>query len=351
MKYTLEEILFDDITPREFENLCYDLLVKYNFQNLIWREGGADSGRDIEATLNFNNSIKNSDTKWFFECKRYTSGGVPPDDLSSKLTWADAEQPDFLVFFISSYLTNGSRVWLDKIKTQKHYKILVIEGEDLKNRLIKYPELIERYFSLNRYDQLFKDIKNFKTKFNIKPSFEFLREIINNVDLSKLSSEEVGFILINFYSQFDIFEARNDYYGDFDNTMIFPLLDYLKENIENTELKSFSEFQDNNDPLGGTGIFDEMYWFEHPKDISEMKNYNFQHYDLHLNHKLDSEKWKIGEYLLIIYEDVAFELFKTKETEIRIIKDFSPEKIEDISYKFSDNMVEDYKKYIDNFSA
>lgn len=84
MKYKIEDINFDEISPREFENLCYDLIVQYNFSNLIWREGGADSGRDIEAFFTFTNSISDFKTKWFFECKRYAKG-VPLMNLLQKL--------------------------------------------------------------------------------------------------------------------------------------------------------------------------------------------------------------------------------------------------------------------------
>lgn len=351
MKYTLEDIKFDQITPRAFENLCYDLLVTYNFHNLIWREGGADNGRDIEGNYLFLNTIKNSETKWFFECKRYTSGGVPPDDISSKITWADAEQPDYLVFFISSYLTNNARTWLEKVIPQKQYEIVVIEGEDLKNRLLKYPELIERYFSLNRYEQLFNDVKDYKTKFNINPSFEFLKEISENIDLAKLDKNEIGFILFNFYNQFNLFESRNEHYGDFDETIIYPVLEHLKKSINNTSLKSFEVYKDDYDILGGTGIFEEMFWLNDEDNIHEMVKYNFQHYDLHLNHKQDQEKWKIGSYLFIIYKDVAFEIFDSEETEIRIIKDFKPEKISELTNNTQDEIVNDYKKYLKNFSA
>lgn len=62
MKYVKEDIQFDQISPRGFENLCYDLLVKYNFHGLIWREGGGDNGRDIEASFTFNNTIKTKET-------------------------------------------------------------------------------------------------------------------------------------------------------------------------------------------------------------------------------------------------------------------------------------------------
>lgn len=349
MKYTTDDIKFDQITPRAFENLCYDLLVMYNFHSLIWREGGADNGRDIEANYLFRNAMKNSETKWFFECKHYTSGGVPPNDISSKITWADAEQPDFLVFFISSYLTNNARTWIEKTIPQKHYKIMIIEGEELKNRLLKYPELIERYFSLNRYEKLFNDVKDYKIKFNINPSFEFLKEISENIDLTKLDDNEIGFILLNFYNQFNLFESRNDHYGDFNETVIYPVLEHLRKSIVNTSLKSFDEYKNDYDALGGTGIFDEMYWLDEDENAYEMIQYNFQIYDLHLNHKKDQEKWKIGYYLFIIYQDTGFEIFNSEETEIRIIKDFKVEKIAELSLNLSDGIVEDYKKYVNNF--
>jgi hypothetical protein len=124
MKYKTTDVKFEEITPRGFENLCYDLLVKFNFQNLIWREGGADNGRDIEANYSFINPVKKIETKWFFECKHYNSGGVPPNDISSKITWADAENPDYLVFLISSYLTNSEELGLRKLKAKKNIKLL-----------------------------------------------------------------------------------------------------------------------------------------------------------------------------------------------------------------------------------
>lgn len=351
MKYTKEDINFDEISPRSFENLCYDLLVKYNFHNLIWREGGADSGRDIEASFTFNNTIRNKETKWFIECKHYTSGGVPPEHLNSKIAWADAELPNSLVLFLSSYLSNGARTWLEKIIAQKQYDIICIEGEELKERLLNYPDLVERYFSLNRYDQMLKDIKDYKSKFNINPSFEILKEIIENIDLKKLDTEDIGFILMNFFGQYQYFETRNDYYGDFDDKIINRVLEHLKATVTNVELTSFQEFKENYDELGGAGIFDEMYWLDDEENIHEMKKLDFQHYELHLNHKLSQENWKIGHYLFIIFEDVLFELFIDEKTEIRIIRDFEPSKINLLSLKLRPDITDDYKKYLKKFSA
>lgn len=275
---------------------CYDLLVNYNFENIIWRKGGADNGRDIEGYYGFNNSISNIETKWFFECKHYTNG-VPPTDLNSKIAWADAENPKFLVFLISSYLTTGARTWLEKISASKNYTIITIEGDELKNRIIKYPKLIEEYFSLDRYENLFKDIKDFKTKFNIKPSFELLNEIIGNIDLTKLDEKDISFILFNFYGQFRYFESRNDYYGDFDESAIFPILDIIKSKKVKKELNSFKEYKSDYTYLAGEGIFEEIESIEYLEEGEKPTEYNFQHYILHLNPSKDQDKWKIGEYL------------------------------------------------------
>lgn len=348
MKYKIEDINFAKISPKAFENLCYDLLVNYNFHNLIWRDGGSDNGRDIEANSNYSNPFNTIEQKWFFECKHY-SAGVPPADLNSKIAWADAEQPNFLVFFISSYITTAARTWLEKISHQKNYKILVVEGPDLKNRIVQYSDLVERYFSENNYEKLFKDIKDYKVKFNINPSYEVLKEIIENIDLDKLDKEDLGFIILNFYDQYKAFEGRNDYYGDFNGKVIIRVLEHLKKIITNDKLTSFDEYKENYDELGGAGFLDEMYWLDNDEYEGEMENYNFQYYDLHLNNKKEQEFWKVGNYAFIIFEDVAFEIFKDSETEIRIIKEFNPDNLPEMSINLSENTVANYKKYKEKF--
>jgi len=81
-----------------------------------------------------------------------------------------------------------------------------------------------------------------------------------------------------------------------------------------------------------------------------MKKFNFQSYDLHLNYKKEQDKWKIGHYLFIRYENIAFELFQTETTEIRIIREFNDNKIMDLSLKLKDNIQADYLRYLQYFS-
>ena len=193
MIYKKEDIAFDQITPSEFERLCYELMLKYGFTELTWRQGGADNGRDIEGFLYFNNQLQQQKTKWFFECKRYVAG-VNVDDLSSKIAWADAEKPDYLVFFVTSYLTTPTKSWLEKISKDKFYRIVILEGEELKNRLIEFPDLIESFFSVGRYEKLFADVKDHWFGYSVEPSFEILKLLAGHLNPDNLTINEIGFL-------------------------------------------------------------------------------------------------------------------------------------------------------------
>ncbi|MBE4950887.1 restriction endonuclease [Chryseobacterium culicis] len=349
MIYKKEDIKFETISPRAFENLCYDLIIKYGYNDVIWRKGGADDGRDIEAKLGFNNAIKSKQTKWFFECKHYTKG-VPPEHLFSKVAWADAENPDFLIIFCSSYISNNARTWLDKISMYKSYEIVVIEGEEIKERLLNYPELVEIYFSNTRYEKLLTDIKDFKIKFNIEPSYELIKEIITNIKPEKLDIHDICFLLVSFHKQYNDFYLRNDRYGDFIPEIIDPLLQFVKNYCLKDDLKIFKNYNDNYDWLDGCGFMFEIenlhYSYKDEYDEEwDIKCLNFNHYVLHLNPKKSQDHWKLADYLLIFYKDVAIEIFYLESYEIRVIKDFKIEDYKKLNIDLGDDFVKDFTDY------
>lgn len=126
------QINFQSVSDSLFEELCFDLLLDYGFEKLILRFGGADSGRDIQGEKYINDQFVGSYYEsWFFECKRYKNA-VSQDVLNSKISWADAEQPDHLVFIISSYLSNNTRTWLDKIAKQKNIVFILLKAKGLR---------------------------------------------------------------------------------------------------------------------------------------------------------------------------------------------------------------------------
>lgn len=335
MIYTTDHIKFEKLTPNEFERLCFELLLKYGYTELTWRQGGADNGRDIEGLLNFSTQIIEKRTKWFFECKHYTNSGVPPAHLNSKIAWADSEKPSFLVLLISSYITTASRTWLEGIKSQKSYDIIIIEGDDLKNRLIKFPDLVERFFAANRYEQLLLDTKNYWLQYKIDPSYEAIKEITENIDVSKLDLSDIGFILMNFHKNYNHFESRNEYYGDFTDEVLSPLFEQLKKLSNPKTLNGFAKYKDDYSYLTGIGLIDDA-------EDEELTNVSFQHYTIHLNES-KREKWAIGHYLFIKTDmGDAFELFSVENsdftTSCRLFQNISKESLNELAIDISESV-------------
>jgi hypothetical protein len=193
MEFQESDIQFDKLSDREFEELCFDLLVSYNFRAIIWRQGGADSGRDIEAKYTVTNPIMGSyDETWFVECKHYAKG-VPPEELYSKIAWADAEKPGHLLICISSYATNGARQWLEKLAPTKPYKIHLIEGKQLKALIVTVDRLMTKYFIDPVSKLLLESIFTWKYH-GILPDRETVTTLLHGLDPGKLSTEELAFI-------------------------------------------------------------------------------------------------------------------------------------------------------------
>jgi hypothetical protein len=323
MIYKKDDLTLNQISPSEFERLSYELLLKYGFTELTWRQGGADHGRDIEGSLYFNNQLHQHDTKWFFECKRYTAG-VNVDDLTSKVAWADAEKPDYLVFFVASYLTTAAKDWLIKIQKNKFYKIIIIEGEELKTRLIEFPDLIERFFSTGLYQKLFSDIKNHWFAYSVDPSYEILKELSSNLNPEDLTINELGFLFISLYKQYDYFETRNDYYGDFNTEIFAPLYARLKELASVEKMALLVAFEDDFSHLSGSGIMDKFGWLEDGDEIPEI-NEIYQYYALHLNPGAGKEHWAIGHYLFFrLQTGDAFEVFSLQNSDFKTAIQYHP---------------------------
>lgn len=181
------------LTDRQFEEACFDLLLSMGYQGLSWHQGGADSGRDIEGRQSVDSPLVGTYTeKWFFECKRYEKG-VPPEELNSKIAWADAEKPNHLVVLTSSYLTRGARTWLDKVEPQKPYAIHVVDGKALRRLFSGCPEIVARHF-VDGERKLLLDARRTWLVHNIIPEAETLSAIAQGIQYEKLSAEELAFL-------------------------------------------------------------------------------------------------------------------------------------------------------------
>src|SRR6185503_13599865 len=85
------------LTPTEFENLSYDLLVLSGLRNATWRTPGPDAGRDIEGeylTVDLSETL--SLERWYVECKHYTSA-IDWPTIFAKIAYAQNHRADFLL--------------------------------------------------------------------------------------------------------------------------------------------------------------------------------------------------------------------------------------------------------------
>ena len=231
MIFEENDIKFEELDDRQFEELCLDLLQKLGFHSHVWRQGGADSGRDIEAKYYVHNPLIGFyEERWFVECKLY-SKGVPPEHLNSKVSWADAEMPQHLAIMTSSYLTNSARTWLEKTELQKAYRIHSIEGKTLKQLLLNFPELVSRYF-VDEYSKLLQEAYSNWVVHNLLPNPGVLAAICSKIDVARFSIDELAFVCCAVHAQTHDISVR----GFDTNAYSFDhLLDYLLEEVNSEQ--------------------------------------------------------------------------------------------------------------------
>lgn len=285
-----KHIDFNKLTPNEFEELCFELILKHGFSKVIWRQGGADNGRDIEAISTINNSLVGMfEEKYFFECKKYENA-VPPAELNSKIAWADAEKPQHLVFMISSYLSNNARTWLEKIEIDKSYKIHVIEGAILSKILLQHEELVSKYFILDKYINLLDETIDKWVLHNLTPNFYTYYYLLENLDKTSLSIKQIVFLYTSYfvhYSRLEEIENEN-YHGIDISKDLTELAEILKNN--RTDNDSVLLLEKDIDTLSSGGCLSL-----NRDDVNEFK-YDFISSEIRINSKTKGN-YKLGYYL------------------------------------------------------
>ncbi|MFZ2959975.1 MAG: restriction endonuclease [Candidatus Ozemobacteraceae bacterium] len=187
------QIDLNKLTSRQFEEFCFDLLMELGFQKLVWRQGGADSGRDIQGTRSVSTGLIDPfEETWFFECKRY-SEGVPPEVLNSKIAWADAEQPKHFVLFVSSYVTTPARTWLAMIASKKPYHIHLIEGKQLQHLVGRSHALVARFFS-SEIQLLMQQTQRAWVVHNLLPEPKLLRTLAEPENVADYTPSQLAFL-------------------------------------------------------------------------------------------------------------------------------------------------------------
>ncbi len=145
--------MFDDMSPTEFEEFCFELLKEAGFVNVDWRKGTglaaspSDSGRDIVAHMEREDvdGTKHMET-WFIDCKRYTKG-VPPEKVTSLLAWATAERAHVALIMASNFLSNPCKDFLRDYEQNNRppFRILYWERPTIKRMAEEHDGFLTNY--------------------------------------------------------------------------------------------------------------------------------------------------------------------------------------------------------------
>jgi len=141
---------WENLTPEEFEQLCYHLLIAMEFTDVEWFRGPGDRGRDILATgTGTDLSAFGSRQRCVIECKRFAAGHtVSIEDLTRTVAWMDArEEYQRLIIMTTSHLRTDTRDWVFSLNRRRtHYKIAYIESHELFQHLIRHQDILCRFF-------------------------------------------------------------------------------------------------------------------------------------------------------------------------------------------------------------
>ena len=190
------------LSPLQFENLAYDLLLSLGMKNLEWRTPGADGGRDIEGELIVEDFSKSHNVeKWHIECKRYTDS-VPWPTIHEKVSYADTSKVNFLLLVTNSTPSPTCRDEIKKWNEQKRFpRIRCWDGVKLEELILKEKIIRLKY--------------NLKTeKHHIDIFSSPLVEISTKTILSAYASEDkpslalelaaaLGDLLLSSYSEYE----------------------------------------------------------------------------------------------------------------------------------------------------
>jgi len=139
---------FSHFDGRKFERLTSDLLKKLGFTNIQYETQVRGLRADIIAEYQQKDPFGVETREvWIVEIKFYKSEKADLRSLYQLMQYVVELPERYKVLLITnSQLTSTAKEWLKNAQDLQRFRIRVIEGPELKNLLIRYPELVQEYF-------------------------------------------------------------------------------------------------------------------------------------------------------------------------------------------------------------
>jgi hypothetical protein len=138
---------FERLTPPQFEELIYALLQKLHLFD-VSRVNHPDLGFDMEAKSRVRTPFGGySFITWLIEVKFRRSSRVDIhllDQLSTELEKYPIEMNGVVI--TNGQLTSTAREWLEDNARTRRTSMTVVDGTQLRELVLKYPELVDTFF-------------------------------------------------------------------------------------------------------------------------------------------------------------------------------------------------------------
>ena len=143
----LPRIQFDLLSPFEFESLVIALLEKLRFFDIV-QNSTHDNGFDLQASTRARNPFGGIGViTWLIEIKFRSDSRADISSLyqlSTRLEKFPLETNGVLI--TNGQLTSTAREWVEQNRKKKRTSITIVDGIQLREMLIKYPALVDRFF-------------------------------------------------------------------------------------------------------------------------------------------------------------------------------------------------------------
>lgn len=152
--------LINKLSPKEFQDLCFDILNNNNFSNVKPRGDGGDGGRDLEGEFMYIFGKEKVTNKCWFQCKRYGTGtALNFKSFSTDVQKAEDQGIDKFIIISNRDLSPDGKTDIENWNKKHKCHISDWTGTLFLNMLFELPSVCRTYFSDDEVPPVV-DIKN-----------------------------------------------------------------------------------------------------------------------------------------------------------------------------------------------
>jgi len=144
---------FNSLNPQNFRDLVFALLKNLHFKNIEKEKKISDYRYDITATTTYHDPFGNArDLNWLIEIKFYTESRADIQSLRQLSRYLINLPPNYNgILITNSQLTSTAKDWLQENERSERIRITIVDGVQLREILLKYEDLVEKYFGSQGY--------------------------------------------------------------------------------------------------------------------------------------------------------------------------------------------------------